>query len=56
MNARKNFFRCFLARADTVGDADAVVRTAGQGESREFLQRHFDAAHPRVMADMILRH
>ena len=52
----EQFFSGFFAAAHAVGDADAVVGTAGEREIGILVERRFDPSNPRLMADMILGH
>ncbi len=56
MEARENIFRRVFASADAVGNTDAVIGAAGEGEGRELLQCRFNSFHPCFVADVILRH
>ena len=51
-----NFISRLFAGADAIGDADSVVRAAGEGEGGKLAQSSFDSFNERFMADVILRH
>ena len=51
-----NFSRRFFAGADAIGDADSVVRAAGEGEGGKLAQRSLDSFNERLVADVVLRH